>query len=446
MAIVSFVSGFTPILKNDGNVNASGTLEFYSPGTAFATTKAVYSDASLATSLGVAPELDSAGRKAIFLDGNYDLKIKDSAGSLITTLYNINPDTTSSSTDPNLLINGSFENSSAGVPADWTLVEWNSGANVVDSSVQYHGKYSMKFVSTGSGGGHITTTAFFPVSLGRTLTLKFAYKSSVADVRNVVEVLWYDKDQVAFSTPSSTIMDDSTTNPTSFTQKTYKVSPLSGTYFAKLKITGCHSSDATSGSTWYDGVSLVEDALDITNQTAETSVAITDELLLYDASATENNKITVNDLFKAVNGFTEDTSPDESADFVLTYDTSGTDVKKVKPINLASWDYESSETALGAAGTKTEVAHGLTTVPKAYQIVLRCKTTDIGWAVDDEVDVNSLVSTDQNMYTAPYVNATYIGFIAGTGINYSLPNKGTFAVGSAITAASWKLVFRARKN
>lgn len=259
MTVQAFVSSFTPILTNSGAVNASGTLEFYSPGTAFATTKAVYSDSSLATSLGATATLDSAGRKTIFLDGNYDLKIKDSTGSVLVTLYNINPDTTSTSTDPNIILNGSFENSTNGVPDSWTLTDYNSGANAVDSSVQYHGKYSMKFVSTGSGGGYITTTAFFPVSLDRQLKLKFAYKSSVADVRNVVEVLWYDKDQVAFSTPSTTLMDDSTTNPTSFTQKTYQVVPLSGTYFAKLRFTGCHSSDATSGNTWFDGISLVEE-------------------------------------------------------------------------------------------------------------------------------------------------------------------------------------------
>lgn len=344
MTTQAFVSSFTPILKDDGTINAGGTLEFYEPGTAFATTKVVYSDADLTTSLGATVTLTSAGIKTVFQNGNYDLKIKDSAGTLIRTIYDTNPDVTSSSTDPNLIINGSFENSSSGIPSDWTLTEYNSGANVVDSSVQAHGKYSMKFVSTGSGGGYVTSTAFFPVSNGRTLTLKFVYKSSVADVRNVVEVLWYDKDQVAHGTPSTTIMDDSTTNPTSFTQKTYKVSPISGAYFAKLRLTGCHSSDSTTGNTWYDGVSLVEDALDITNQTAETSVAITDELPLYDLSATENNKITVNNLFKAVNGFTEDTSPDESADFLLSYDTSASDVKKVKPANLLVAEFGAWET------------------------------------------------------------------------------------------------------
>lgn len=39
-------------------------------------------------------------------------------------------------------------------------------------------------------------------------------------------------------------------------------------------------------------------------------------------------------LLKIINGLTEDTAPDESADFLVTYDTSAGGVKKVKPSNL----------------------------------------------------------------------------------------------------------------
>jgi hypothetical protein len=70
--------------------------------------------------------------------------------------------------------------------------------------------------------------------------------------------------------------------------------------------------------------------------TAETAVAVDDVLPLYDTSATAADKATVQNVLKAINGLTEDTSPDTSADFVLTYDTSATDVKKVKPSNLGT--------------------------------------------------------------------------------------------------------------
>lgn len=41
-------------------------------------------------------------------------------------------------------------------------------------------------------------------------------------------------------------------------------------------------------------------------------------------------------LLKIINGLTEDTSPDNTADFILTYDNSDSSPKKVKPSTLAS--------------------------------------------------------------------------------------------------------------
>lgn len=41
-------------------------------------------------------------------------------------------------------------------------------------------------------------------------------------------------------------------------------------------------------------------------------------------------------LLKIINGLTEDTSPDNAADFILTYDNSASSPKKVKPSTLAS--------------------------------------------------------------------------------------------------------------
>jgi hypothetical protein len=83
----------------------------------------------------------------------------------------------------------------------------------------------------------------------------------------------------------------------------------------------------------------------ITGQSAETSPAADDALLISDASESSGalNKITLADLFKVINGLTEDTSPDGSADFVATYDVSASSAKKVTPENLA-------KAALNASG------------------------------------------------------------------------------------------------
>lgn len=74
----------------------------------------------------------------------------------------------------------------------------------------------------------------------------------------------------------------------------------------------------------------------INGQTAETAPATDDELLLGDTSEGALNKITLANLLIVVNSLTEDTSPDNAADFVMTYDASASAVKKVKPQNLSA--------------------------------------------------------------------------------------------------------------
>lgn len=72
----------------------------------------------------------------------------------------------------------------------------------------------------------------------------------------------------------------------------------------------------------------------ITALTGLTTIAIDDEIHIYDLSATIAKKITPVELLKVLNLLTEDTTPDTAADFVLTYDASAGTVKKAKPDNL----------------------------------------------------------------------------------------------------------------
>jgi hypothetical protein len=72
----------------------------------------------------------------------------------------------------------------------------------------------------------------------------------------------------------------------------------------------------------------------ITSLTAETAPATDDEIALYDTSGTATDKITLANLLKIVDALIEDASPDESADFLLSYDTSAAAAKKVKPDNI----------------------------------------------------------------------------------------------------------------
>lgn len=259
MTIGVFVSTFQPILKNDGSINANGVLHFYEPGESGSTYKIVYSDKDLTSSAGSQVTLDSGAQAVVYLNGDYDLIVKDSTGATVRTRSNINPDQTTTTSDINLISNGSFETVANNLPSSWTLFEWNSGANVVDNSAGNFadGEYSMKFVSTGSGGGTLTTNSFFTVNESTNVRVEFLIKSSDANVRNIVQVLWYDEDQAALGTPSTSVFDAASAtagNSTSWVKKSVRAVPPSGARFAKLKLIGCDSSDATSGTTWYDGV------------------------------------------------------------------------------------------------------------------------------------------------------------------------------------------------
>ena len=79
--------------------------------------------------------------------------------------------------------------------------------------------------------------------------------------------------------------------------------------------------------------------LDITvdaNITDKATPTVNDRLPLIDESTSPDSykEVVLSNLLKIINGLTEDTSPDESADFLVTYDTSASAAKKALPKNL----------------------------------------------------------------------------------------------------------------
>ena len=121
---------------------------------------------------------------------------------------------------------------------------------------------SLKFTSTGAGGGD-ALSPYFEVTPADLLEVVFALYSTVVDVRNVVDIIFYDKDKVSISTTN--LYDDSTANPTSWAQKLPTVTPPATARYAKVQVYGCHSSDPTAGSTWFDSIivrqSLIKNVL-----------------------------------------------------------------------------------------------------------------------------------------------------------------------------------------
>jgi len=105
--------------------------------------------------------------------------------------------------------------------------------------------------------------------------------------------------------------------------------------------------------------------------------------------------------------------------------------------------FESSEQTL-TANAHVAVAHGLGRIPKDAAIILRNKTTEFGYAVNDEV-LSGYISLDagnQRGITL-YANATNTGFTIGNLINIADRTGGSVGGQTSITLANWKAVLRA---
>ena len=238
--------------KNDGTINNGGLVYFFE--TDGVTAKTTYSDSALTVPNADPVVLNSAGAADIWYSGDADVYVYDSDAVLIDAYENINPAEASVSTEVNNITNGSFETGASTTDPDgWVrAAPYTGGTSLQDSTDAAHGAYSWKFTSVGNGGGVLTSDSFFNVSESRSFLLSFLIKASVADIRNTVEVLWYDKADAYIS--ASTIYDDATTNPTAWTHFAYPVTPVATATRAKLRITGCVSSDPTVGTVRFDGV------------------------------------------------------------------------------------------------------------------------------------------------------------------------------------------------
>lgn len=261
MAIRQLPSPRWTVPGNSGAVAAGYYVYTYQPGTS--TPKATYTDYTGDTANPNPIELDARGEWEIWWDGQYKVLVytgdKDVDGVLVWSQDNYGEgDEGVLDGNYNLARNGSFEIdlNGDGVPDNWTVTEYtDSGGVTLDSTEQYHGLYALKFLSTGSGGG-FATGDYFEVQGGLTYAVNFAIYSSVADIHNVVDVIWYTAAKAVISTTS--VYDDAATNPTSWTYKQLEATAPATARFARVRVTGAKDDDATSGTCWFDNVSVVD--------------------------------------------------------------------------------------------------------------------------------------------------------------------------------------------
>ena len=121
--------------------------------------------------------------------------------------------------------------------------------------------------------------------------------------------------------------------------------------------------------------------------------------------------------------------------------TTGITVPSGQLINAGFTSYfESAQQNIGSGfANSITVSHGLGAQPKLMYIGLKCVTTDLGYAVGDEINWPT------GSYYAiggfvTWTSTTQCGFVVNA--NLQIPNKGTGTF-STITYANWKVIIRA---
>lgn len=254
MPLNHIISKHYPILNSLGQPVAGGSIYLREPGSTDTFIQS-FKDSGLLTENDQPVKLSGSGRASIWINRDCDIRIEDRFGNLILTDDNINPDDIGTTSQGQLISNASFETDTDadGTPDSWTLTSETGANNAQDTSESTEGLASFRFTSTGNGGGSLTTTNFFPVNGSDNLRVNFDIRATVAAVKNIVRVEWYDASEVFIS---NTDVYDSITNPTVFTSFDFQASPPVTARFAKLKLIGIDPSVLLSGSTYFDNIEV----------------------------------------------------------------------------------------------------------------------------------------------------------------------------------------------
>ena len=102
--------------------------------------------------------------------------------------------------------------------------------------------------------------------------------------------------------------------------------------------------------------------------------------------------------------------------------------------------FESAPQTIPGTNNTLTVAHNLGGIPKFTTISLRCNTAEFGWAVNDEILLNSVHMRSDNTGLTAGVNAT--SFKLQQLGNIYIHRIDTNAIGNA-TSPKWSLIFRA---
>lgn len=157
-------------------------------------------------------------------------------------------------TTPGGLLNGSFEydTDSDGIPDNWTRTLYPGGSSGSYTTSPEHGEKSYYFThpgGAGNGGGYLDSD-YIAVSAEQ-YSAQFSIKSSVSGIKNLVQVLYYDKAKVYLST---TDLYNATAPDTAAHTYTANYTPSATCRFIKYRLIGGYTDTAVAGTTYFDGL------------------------------------------------------------------------------------------------------------------------------------------------------------------------------------------------
>ena len=246
-----------------GRPNAGGTVEVYEADGLFTTLATVYSDQVKTTELTNPVTLDDAGTKEIWYDVKVDIREVFANGSGTRDTLNLDPNASQASVQGfNLAQNGSFEvdATSDGQPDNWTITPYSGSAIAITESVVRHGTKALEFNTAGAGsGGGTATSAKFPVTEGGDLSVSWSFYANNATTTNTFLIYWYDEDDAASATPSTTLtMPASGSVPTSWTEYAESITVPSDATQGQIVLTGIASGGSNlTSKAYFDGISVI---------------------------------------------------------------------------------------------------------------------------------------------------------------------------------------------
>jgi len=171
------------------------------------------------------------------------------------------------------ILNGSFEidADNNGVPDNWTVTLYAGGLYKLDESVPAHGYRAFSFTHPGganNGGGYIES-GLYEIADVRTYLIGFILWGSVAGMKNLVHIRYYDKNKNYIGTDDDTLyaasnegnelIYRSTSNPTTATYFVRGFKPPSSPLarFMSVRLIGGYTDTNVAGTTYFDNISII---------------------------------------------------------------------------------------------------------------------------------------------------------------------------------------------